>query len=197
MPIEEKFAADATVKDKRVQEMAYTDARMSVKTITETVAIQPKTAVSTATEDVPVKEELKFKEPSIVELDIIKEDAIAIKEDGASSVDDKGAAEIIEDVAEKQKEIKDKGEKKIKIRYKSSREMFSSIKLLIAPEPGSDQMAKILKYSQKKIEFQTYLGSRGFAGGAVINSQNLLKGRASSVNSMTAPVQPEVKYADL
>jgi hypothetical protein len=197
MPIEEKFAADATVKDKRVQEMAYTDARMSVKTITETVAIQPKTAVSTATEDVPVKEELKFKEPSIVELDIIKEDAIAIKEDGASSVDDKGAAEIIEDVAEKQKEIKDKGEKKIKIRYKSSREMFSSIKLLIAPEPGSDQMAKILKYSQKKIEFQTYLGSRGFAGGAVVNSQNLLKGRLVSVNSMTAPVQPEVKYADL
>ena len=75
--------------------------------------------------------------------------------------------------------------------------MFSSIKLLIAPEPGSDQLAKILKYSQKKIEFQTYLSSRGFAGGAVINSQNLLKGRASSINAMTAPVQPEVKYADL
>ena len=197
MPIEEKFAADATVKDKRVQEMAYTDVRMSIKTITETVAIQPKTAVSTATEDVPVSVELKFKEPSLIQLEQIKEDSKAIKEDGASSVDDKGAAEILEDVAEKQREIKDKGEKKISIRYKSSREMFSSIKLLIAPEPGSDQMAKILKYSQKKIEFQTYLGSRGFAGGAVINSQNLLKGRLVSVNSMTAPVQPEVKYADL
>ena len=197
MPIEEKFAADATVKDKRVQEMAYTDARMSVKTITETVAIQPKIAVSNAGENVAVKEELKFKEPSIVELEQIKEDAITIKEDGASSVDDKGAAEIIEDVAEKQKEIKDKGEKKIKIRYKSSREMFSSIKLLIAPEPGSDQLAKILKYSQKKIEFQTYLGSRGFAGGAVVNSQNLLKGKSGSANAMTAPVQLEVKYADL
>lgn len=197
MPIEEKFAADATVKDKRVQEMAYSDVRMSVKTITETVAIQPKTAVSTATEDVPVRVESKFKEPSLVELDIIKENAKAIKEDGASSADDKGAAEILEDVAVKQREIKDKGEKKISIRYRSSREMFSSIKLLIAPAPGSDQLAKILKYSQKKIEFQTYLGSRGFAGGAVINSQNLLKGRASSVNAMTAPVQPEVKYADL
>tara|TARA_R110002012_G_scaffold312246_1_gene522462 strand:- start:9 stop:602 length:594 start_codon:yes stop_codon:yes gene_type:complete len=197
MPIEEKFAADATVKDKRVQEMAYTDVRMSIKTITETVAIQPKTAVSTATEDVPVSVELKFKEPSLIQLEQIKEDSKAIKEDGASSVDDKGAAEILEDVAEKQREIKDKGEKKISIRYKSSREMFSSIKLLLAPEPGSDQMAKILKYSQKKIEFQTYLGSRGFAGGAVVNSQNLLKGRLVSVNSMTAPVQPEVKYADL
>ena len=197
MPIEEKFAADATVKDKRVQEMAYTDVRMSVKTITETVAIQPKTAVSTATEDVPVAVEYKFREPSLEELEIIKENAKAIKEDGASSADDKGAAEILEDVAENQREIKDKGEKKISIRYRSSREMFSSIKLLIAPEPGSDQLAKILKYSQKKIEFQTYLSSRGFAGGAVINSQNLLKGRASSVNSMTAPVQPEVKYADL
>tara|TARA_R100000908_G_scaffold56710_1_gene32267 strand:- start:50486 stop:51079 length:594 start_codon:yes stop_codon:yes gene_type:complete len=197
MPIEEKFAADATVKDKRVQEMAYTDVRMSVKTITETVAIQPKTAVSTATEDVPVAVEYKFREPSLEELEIIKENAKAIKEDGASSADDKGAAEILEDVAENQREIKDKGEKKISIRYRSSREMFSSIKLLIAPEPGSDQLAKILKYSQKKIEFQTYLSSRGFAGGAVINSQNLLKGRASSINAMTAPVQPEVKYADL
>ena len=197
MPIEEKFAADATVKDKRVQEMAYTDVRMSVKTITETVAIQPKTAVSTATEDVPVAVEYKFREPSLEELEIIKENAKAIKEDGASSADDKGAAEILEDVAENQREIKDKGEKKISIRYRSSREMFSSIKLLIAPEPGSDQLAKILKYSQKKIEFQTYLSSRGFAGGAVINSQNLLKGRASSINVMTAPVQPEVKYADL
>ncbi len=197
MPIEVKFAADATVKDKRVQEMAYTDVRMSVKTITETVAIQPKTAVSNAGENIPVSVESKFKEPSLVELDIIKENAKAIKEDGASSADDKGAAEILEDVAVKQREIKDKGEKKISIRYRSSREMFSSIKLLIAPAPGSDQLAKILKYSQKKIEFQTYLSSRGFAGGAVINSQNLLKGRASSVNSMTAPVQPEVKYADL
>lgn len=197
MPIEEKFAADATVKDKRVQEMAYTDARMSVKTITETVAIQPKIAVSNAGENVAVKEELKFKEPSIVELEQIKEDAITIKEDGASSVDDKGAAEIIEDVAEKQRDIKDKEEKKIQIRYRNSRDMFSSIKLLLAPEPGSDQLAKILKYSQKKIEFQTYLSSRGFAGGAVVNSQNLLKGKLSSANAMTAPVQPEVKYGDL
>jgi hypothetical protein len=197
MPIEEKFAVDATVKDKRVQEMAYTDVRMSVKTITETVAIQPKTAVSNAGEDVPVSVESKFKEPSLIELDIIKENAKAIKDDVASSADDKGAAEILEDVAEKQREIRDKGEKKLSIRYKSSREMFSSIKLLIAPEPGSDQLAKILKYSQKKIEFQTYLGSRGFAGGAVINSPNLLKGRSSSVYSMAGPVQPEVKYADL
>lgn len=197
MPIEEKFAADATVKDKRVQEMAYTDARMSVKTITETVAIQPKIAVSNAGENVAVKEELKFKEPSIVELDIIKENAKAIKEDGASSVDDKGAAEIIESVAEKQRDIREKGEKKEIFRYRNSRQMFSSIKLLLAPEPGSDQMAKILKYSQKKIEFQTYLGSRGFAGGAVVNSQNLLKGKLSSANAMTAPVQLEVKYADL
>ena len=100
MPIEEKFAADATVKDKRVQEMAYTDVRMSVKTITETVAIQPKIAVSNAGEDVLVKQELKFKEPSLIELGQIEEDAKLIKEDGASSVDDKGAAEIIEDERE-------------------------------------------------------------------------------------------------
>ena len=197
MPIEEKYAADATVKDKRVQEMAYTDVRMSVKTITETIAIQPKTAVSNAGEDVPVSVESKFKEPSLIELGQIELDAKLIKEDGASSADHKGAAEILEDVAKKQIEIKDKGEKKISIRYKSSREMFSSIKLLIAPQPGSDQYSKILKYSQKKIEFQTYLGSRGFAGGAVVNSQNLLKGRSTSVYSMTGPVQPEVKYADL
>jgi len=197
MPIEAKFAADATVKDKRVQEMAYTDVRINVKTITETVAIQPKTAYSTAGEVVKVSEELKFKEPSINELESIKEDAKTIKEDGASSVDDKGAAEIIEIVAEKQKEIADKGEKKISIRYARSREMFSSIKLLIAPQPGSDQYSKILKYSQKKIEFQTYLSSRGFAGGSLVNSQNLLKGKSASAYSMAGPVQPEVKYADL
>jgi len=197
MPIEEKFAADATVKDKRVQEMAYTDVRMSVKTITETVAIQPKIAVSNAGENVPVSVELKFKEPSLIQLEQIKEDSKTIKEDGASSVDDKGAAEILENVAEKQIEILDKGKKNEIFRYKNSREMFSSIKLLLAPQPGSDQYSKILKYSQKKIEFQTYLGSRGFAGGAVVNSQNLLKGKFSSANSMTAPVQLEVKYGDL
>ena len=118
MPIEEKFAADATVKDKRVQEIAYTDVRMSVKTITETVAIQPKTAVSTATEDVPVSVELKFKEPSLIQLEQIKEDSKTIKEDGASSVDDKGAAEILENVAEKQIEILDKGKKNEIFRYK-------------------------------------------------------------------------------
>jgi len=197
MPIEEKYAADATVKDKRVQEMAYADVRMQVKTITETVAIQPKTAVNTGTEDVPVRVEKRFVEPSLDELDLIKEDADAIKTNGASSADDKGAAEIIWEVADRQRTIRDKGQKKEKIRYRSSHEMFSSIKLLKAPEPGSDNLAKILKYSQKKIEFQTYLSSRGFAGGAVVNSQTLLKGKATSVNAMAAPVQPEVKYADL
>ena len=197
MPIEAKFAADATVKDKRVQEMAYTDVRINVKTITETVAIQPKTAYSTAGEVVKVSEELKFKEPSINDLESIKEDAKTIKEDGASSVDDKGAAEIIEIVAERQKIIKDKGEKLINVRYARSRDMFSSIKLLIAPQPGSDQYSKILKYSQKKYENITYLSSRGFAGGSLVNSQNLLKGVSGSIYAMTAPVRPEVKYADL
>ena len=43
--MEEKFAPESAVKDKRVQDMAFQDVRLSVKTITETVAFQPAIAV--------------------------------------------------------------------------------------------------------------------------------------------------------
>ena len=56
---EEKFAVEAAVKDKRVQEMAYSDARLSVKTMTESVAFQPKTAVKEGSKETEVASNVK------------------------------------------------------------------------------------------------------------------------------------------
>lgn len=197
---EEKFAVEAAVKDKRVQEMAYDDARLSVKTMTESVAFQPKTAVKEGTKEREVALEDKVKEPSVDELATIEEEAKAIKEDGASSADDKGAAEIIEEVAKKQKEVELDRKAKTKIRYTKSRDMFSSLKLYIVPDAVESPKAhaKMILYSSLKEKFNTYLTStRGFSGGSIVGSDNLLKAKSTATNAMAAPVQKEVPYGDL
>lgn len=61
--MEEKFAPESAVKDKRVQDMAFQDARLSVKTITETVAFQPSTAVKQGVLETPVPTEGAVKAP--------------------------------------------------------------------------------------------------------------------------------------
>ena len=194
--MEEKFAPEATVKDKRVQEMAFTDERVTIKTITETVAIQPKLAVSVAevVEDVP--EEEKFEELEVEDLDSLKVEYVAIKADPASSADEKAAAEILEEVVIKQREEKVREVGRIPKYYKNSRDMFSSIKLYKAPEEGSLLLAKIEKYSAKKVLFQGWLVNRGFGGGVLANSDKLLKADGGSALALAAPPQAEVAYAD-
>jgi len=194
---EEKFAPELTIKDKRVQEMAFSDERISEKAITETVAIQPKIAVKNADEEIPVPEEEQFEEFTEDELEAIKEEVVEIKEDPASSADDKAAADIYEEVLIKEKDNKEKQRLKIKVRYGKSRDMFSSIKLYRAPEVGSDAYLKILKYSQKKEEGLNWLTGRGFAGGSLVLSDNVKRRSAASALVLSGAAQPEVKYADL
>jgi len=191
--MEEKFAPESAVKDKRVQDMAFQDARLSVKTITETVAFQPTTAVKQGELELPVPTEGKVKET-------LKEDAKLIKEDGASSAADKGAAEIIEKIAEKQKEDLENKKSKTKVRYAKSRDMFSSVKLYLLPDSVTQPKAyaKVILYSQLKLKHNNYLTvTRGFSGGSVVNSVNLLKASSGAVNALPAPVQKEVPYGDL
>ena len=194
---EEKFAPEATIKDKRVQEMAYADERVTLKTITETVAIQPKSAVSVAEviQDVPKDE--KFEELEVEELDNLKVEYVAIKNDGASSADDKAAAEILEKVVDNQKIEREREKGNIKKYYKNSRDMFSSIKLYKSPEEGSSLKDKLFKYSQKKIEFQGWLVGRGFGGGVLKNSNNILKAEDASPFALAGPPQAEVAYAEI
>ena len=193
----ENFAPELTIKDKRVQELAYTDERISEKAITETVAIQPKIAVKNADEEIPVPPEEIFEEFTEDELATMKEEVVVIKEDPASSADEKAAADILEEVVEKEKEYKEKERLKIKVRYGDSRDMFSSIKLYKVPEEGSDAYLKILKYSQKKEEGLNWLTGRGFAGGSLVLSDNIKRRSAASALVLSGAAQPEVKYADL
>ena len=39
--------------------------------------------------------------------------------------------------------------------------------------------------------------TRGFSGGSVVNSVNLLKASSGAVNALPAPVEKEVPYGDL
>ena len=196
----EEFAPEAAAKDKRVQDMAFQDARISVKTITESVAFQPDTAIKRGTEETPVATEKKVQEPTRDQLELIRDDAKAIKDDGASSVDDKGASEIIERVAERQLEEREKEKTKTKVRYSKSRSMFSSIKLFLVPDAVTQPKAhaKMILYSEIKEKHNDYLtATRGFSGGSVVSSNNLLKASAGAANAMAGPVVREVPYGDL
>lgn len=198
--MEEKFAPESAVKDKRVQDMAFQDARLSVKTITETVAFQPSTAVKQGVLETPVPTEGAVKAPSGPQLVTIKDGAKLIKEDGASSAADKGAAEIIEKIAEKQIDDLENKKSKTKVRYSKSRDMFSSVKLYLLPDSVTQPKAyaKVILYSQLKEKHNNYLtATRGFSGGSVVNSDNLLKASSGAANALPAPVQKEVPYGDL
>ena len=148
-------------------------------------------------ECIQCREDGKFKEFTENELELFIEEVVLIKEDPGSTPDEKAAADILEEVVIKEKEVKERERTKVKVRYGDSRSMFSSIKLYKAPEVGSDSYLKILKYSQKRQEGITWLSGRGFAGGALVLSNNILKRVAGSPLALSGAAQPEVKYADL
>jgi len=195
--MEEKFAPELTTKDKRVQEMAFSDVRLSEKAITETVAIQPRIAVKNADEEIPVPEDSRFEEFTEDELATMKEEVVEIKEDPGSTADEKAAADILEEVVIREKQVKERERTKVKVRYGDSRNMFSSIKLYKAPEVGSDSYLKILKYSQLRELGIVWLEGRGFSGGSLVLSDNIKRRVAGSPLALSGAAQPEVKYSDL
>ena len=191
----EKFAPEATAKDLRVQEMAYKDAEIPVKTATESKTVQPQSAVKKGSELEKIDEESKLKEPTKDQLELIENAARTIKE-SARPTDDKAAAAILEKVAQRQKEIKEKIEKGEKIRYSKSTDMFNALTLFLKPEPGSKAETKLELYSKIRDKHNTYLAGR-FAGSALSFSDKLLKPDATSGKDLTAPVQKAKKYSEL
>ena len=193
---EEKYAPEATAKDKRVQEVAYNDADITVNTLTENRAAQPENALKEGTKTKAVDSDNKLEEPSKDELEDIKNDARTIVDNVAKTDNERAAAEILEKIAERQLEIKKKIDKKEKVRYSRSANMFSSIVLYRKPPVGSKAEAKIELYSKLRDKHNTYLANR-FAGSALSFADELLKASKTPEKELSAPVEKSKKYSEL
>jgi hypothetical protein len=186
---EEKYAAEATVKDDRVQTLAYKDIT-ATKTITETVSIKPEKAGSSLiVTDTLVK-------PTENQLVGIKDSATLIKNDVTKPNDERAAAEILEKIADKQKEIEYNKRNRIKVKYSKSANMFSSVVLYVRPEAGSAAEIKLDRYAAVRKKHDTYLSDR-FSGGVLSFSDKLRKVSAAATKELAAPVQEAKEYKDL
>ena len=192
----EKFAPEATVKDLRVQEMAFKDPEIPVKTATESQTVQPNFAVKKGSEVEKISQESKLKEPTNEELAQIENASRTISGDPARSADEKAAAAILELVAKKQKETKEKVEKGEKIRYSKSADMFNALTLFKKPAAGSKAETKLELYSAIRDKHNTYLANR-FAGSALSFSDKLLSPKQGASLTLPAPVQKAKKYSEL
>jgi hypothetical protein len=192
----EKYAPEATVKDARVQEMAYASADITIKTVTETVSVQPEIALKDGSKVIAVDLDTKLTEPSKDKLEDIELDSRSIKDDELKSDNERAAAAILESIAKKQKEIKEKIERREKVRFSRSADMFSSIVLYNKPEVGSPAEAKIELYSALKEKHNDYLAAR-FSGNLLSFSDKLLKKDAVSDKKLSLPVEKARKYSDL
>ena len=194
---EEKYAPEATAKDKRVQEMAYKDADINVHTVTENKAAQPEFGLKEGSKTVELSDkDNTLKEPSKDELEDIKNDSRTIVDDGTKTDNERAAAEILEKIAERQLEIRKKIDKKEKVRYSKSANMFSSIVLYRKPPVGSKAEAKIELYSKLRDKHNTYLANR-FAGSALSFADKLLKASKTPEKELSAPVEKSKKYSEL
>jgi len=194
---EEKYAPEATVKDKRVQEMAYTNAEIATKTLTESKAVQPEFALKEGSKTVELLDkEATLKEPTKKELEDVKADSRTIVDNVAKTDNERAAAEILEKIAERQLEIRKKIDKKEKVRYSRSANMFSSIVLYKKPPVGSKAEAKIELYSELRDKHNTYLANR-FAGSALSFADRLLKASETPEKELSAPVEKSKKYSEL
>lgn len=110
---EERFAPEATAKDKRVQQVAYNDADITVKTLTENRAAQPEFGLKDGSKTVDLSfADNKLEDPTVNELEDIENDARTIVDDKALDKNRRAAAEILEAIAIRQKEIEKKVKKK-------------------------------------------------------------------------------------
>jgi hypothetical protein len=193
----EKYAPEATVKDRRVQEMAYTSADITIKTVTETVSVQPEIALKDGSKVIAIIDtDTKLTEPSKDKLEDIELESRSIKDNELKSDNERAAAAILESIAKKQKEIKEKIERREKVRFSRSADMFSSIVLYNKPEVGSKAEAKIELYSALKEKHNDYLAAR-FSGNLLSFSDKLLKKDAVSDKELSLPVEKARKYSDL
>lgn len=198
----ERYAPEATAKDKRVQDFAYNATEMLsidptvVRTVTESRSIQPEEARVDAGRDVNFADNgARLEVPSFKELDLIKQISRQILDDATKSDDIRAAAEIMESIADRQKEILDKQKKGIKVRHAKSAQMFNSINLFVRPAAGSKAEEKLEQFSEQRNVLNDYLNTR-FSTTLSFTDKLLSEGVAAS-KSLAAPVQREVKYSDL
>ena len=201
----EIYAKDADIKDDRVKEMAFTDAELTEKAYTEsTMLVKEDTGSKAGTKKEEPKEEVttleKVKEFTEEEYKVEKEEAEAIKDDGARSADDQAAGEIIEEIAKKKEEEK-KEEREGAIQYFSdSRTHFiSSFKVKLYKKVVVEDIL-VEKELDRRIERQKQTKEELLTKFSKVASfaDRLLKASETAAKAMTAPVQKtDKKYEDL
>ena len=197
----EKYAPEAPVKDARVQEFAYAATEMKVvdptvkETATEYDSARVLTALKSGTHYTNVKDEEIFKKPSDKELEKIEDASRTIKDDATKTADQRAAAEIVEQIAKKQREIEDKLKKGKKVKYARSQSMFNSITLFVKPTTPK-LTAKLELYSKKRDTFNTYLADR-FATGALSFSDKLLSKDGITDKVLEAPGRKSKVYSGI
>ena len=197
----EKYAPEAPVKDARVQEFAYAATEMKVvdptvkETATEYDSARVLTALKSGTTITKVKDEEIFKKPSDKELEKIEDASRTVKDDATKTDDQRAAAEIVEQIAKKQRIIEDKLNKGEKVKYARSQSMFNSITLFVKPTTPK-LTAKLELYSEKRETFNTYLADR-FATGALSFSDKLLSKDGTTTKVLAAPVVKSKVYSKI
>ena len=197
----EKYAPEAPVKDARVQEFAYTATEMKVvdptvkETATEYDSARVVTALKSGTTSTKVKDEEIFKKPSDKELEKIEDASRTVKDDATKTADQRAAAEIVEQIAKKQRIIEDKLTRGEKVKYARSQSMFNSITLFVKPTTPK-LTAKLELYSEKRDTFNTYLADR-FATGALSFSDKLLSKDGTTTKVLAAPVVKSKVYSGI
>ena len=197
----EKYAPEAPVKDARVQEFAYAATEMKVvdatvkETATEYSIINIDIALKSGNDLRKVKEEDKFVKPNDDELKKIEDASRTVKDDATKTDDQRAAAEIVEQIAKKQRIIEDKLTKGEKVKYARSQSMFNSITLFRKPSTPK-LTAKLELYSEKRKVFNTYLADR-FATGALSFSDKLLSKDGTTTKVLAAPVIKSKVYSGI
>ena len=197
----EKYAPEAPVKDARVQEFAYAATEMKVvdptvkETATEYDSARVVTALKSGTTSTKVKDEEIFKKPSDKELEKIEDASRTVKADATKTADQRAAAEIVEQIAKKQRIIEDKLTRGEKVKYARSQSMFNSITLFVKPTTPK-LTAKLELYSEKRDTFNTYLADR-FATGALSFSDKLLSKDGTTTKVLAAPVVKSKVYSGI
>lgn len=197
----DKFAPEAPVKDARVQEFAYNASEMIAvdatvgKTATEYGSARVTVSLKSGSKSELVKDDEKFEKPSEEELKKIEDASRTVKDDATKTADQRAAAEILEQIAKKQREVKEKLDKGEKVKYARSQSMFNSITLFAKPTTPK-LIAKLELYSAKREAFNTYLADR-FATGALSFSDKLLRKDATTTKVLSGAVEPSKKYSEL
>ena len=197
----EKYAPEAPVKDARVQEFAYAATEMKVvdptvkETATEYGSARVTVSLKSGSKSELVKDDEKFEKPSDKELEKIEDASRTVKDDATKTADQRAAAEIVEQIAKKQRIIEDKLTRGEKVKYARSQSMFNSITLFVKPTTPK-LTAKLELYSEKRDTFNTYLADR-FATGALSFSDKLLSKDGTTTKVLAAPVVKSKVYSGI